>query len=99
MSKNKKEELVTPEVDNSKENIVTYESGTKVRLVAAPSFSTYDAKNPSNYYTGLYYVYDNKVRNNRIRLCDSLSKVGRPCMRLGWFVISDLILGHDVPED
>ena len=47
-------------------------------------FEIWDGSNWSN-------IFDDKIRNNRIRLCDSINKVGKPCMRLGWFNISDLI--------
>ena len=65
--------------------------GSHVTITAAPVFPIHDSKFPSLYLTGEYYIFDDKIRNNRIRLCDSLNKVGKSCMRLGWFNISDLI--------
>ena len=79
------------------ENISDYiiEGGVPVAVTAAPAYSTYDSKVPASYYTGEYYIYDDKIRYDRVRLCDSKSKVGMPCTRLGWFNITDLIFNPE----
>lgn len=88
-NKNKDTEVV---IEETKKDEITIEAGTKVSVENAPTYSIHDAKNPSEYLTGEFFVYNDKIRNDRIRLCDDESKVNKPCMRLGWFNIKDLII-------
>ena len=66
--------------------------GTKVSVTDAPMYTIHCSKTPSLYMSGAFFIYDNKIRNERIRLCDEESKVEKPCMRLGWFNLKDITI-------
>ena len=58
--------------------------GMKIELKDEKIYPTYDSKTYSSIVNGTYWIYDEKVRNNRIRITDSEDKVGKPCMMTGW---------------
>ena len=61
------------------------ETGSEALIVEFTKlYPTYDAKESKSMVKGLYYIYNDKVRNNRIRITDDPSKVGKPCMMTGW---------------
>ncbi len=58
--------------------------GMKIILKDEKIYPTYDSKTYSSIVNGTYWIYDERVRNNRIRICDSEDKIGKPCMMTGW---------------
>ena len=73
------------------------EPGTEVFI---PEFTelypTYDAKENKSSVKGSYYIYSDKVRNGRIRITDSIDKVGKPCMITGWVSITALVRATNI---
>ena len=71
------------------------DKGTKVYLEEAKVYPTYDSKISSKVITGDYYIYNDKERNNRIRVTDDKDKVDLPCSMTGWVDLTDI---HVVDE-
>ena len=69
-----------------------YSVGTKVRINNARVYGVWCNRSSYTVKSGEYIIYSDKIRNNRIRLTDDESKIGKPCMCTGWVNISDLIL-------
>ena len=71
----------------------------EVRLINAKLYPTYDSKNSIKTITGAYYIYNNTIRNNRIRVTDSKDKVGKPCQMTGWINTSDIVEKVEADEE
>ena len=85
--------------NNNNTNELIIAAGTKVSISNASSYAFYDARTSNYKYSGIYYVYNDKIRNNRIRLCDNIDKVNKPCMRTGWFNLSDITIIEEEGEE
>lgn len=64
------------------------ETGNQVAVSLTKLYPTWDTKEYKKTIEGTYWIYDSKVKNNRIRVTDSEDKVGKPCSMTGWIDIS-----------
>ena len=72
--------------------------GTKVQLLNASIYPTYDSKIKSSIMSGTFYIYNEKVKNNRIRITDNISKIDVPCSMTGWVNLNDIISNDNNDE-
>lgn len=66
------------------------EVGTKVKITNAKVYGVYCNRSSYIIKSGTFYIYNDKIRNNRIRLTDDPDKIGKPCMCTGWVSLDDL---------
>lgn len=71
----------------------------EIRLNNAKLYPTYDSRNSIKTITGPYYIYNNTIKNNRIRVTDSKDKVGKPCQMTGWVNITDIVERIEADEE
>ena len=73
-----------------------FNDGVRV-LVAKDSkiYATYDNKNSIKTVSGEYFVYSSRINNNRIRITDTATKIGKPCAMTGWVSIDDITVVED----
>lgn len=69
------------------ENII---AGKKITLNNTPCYSSETAKEAYGTKTGSFYLWDNVVRNGRIRITNSLSRVGVAGQVTCWINIADV---------
>lgn len=70
-------------------NTATLKSGSKLNLLNTPLYvSAYD-KTKVNTKTGIYYAWSGSIINNRIRITNSASNVGKSGQVTGWINASD----------
>ena len=67
-----------------------YSVGDKVTINKARVYGVYCNRSSYIIKSGEFYIYNDKVRNNRIRLTDDEEKLGKPCMCTGWVSLDDL---------
>lgn len=69
-----------------------YTAGSQITIKNANIYPTFGSKIPSFKKSGLFFIYADGVRNNRIKITDKLEKVGAPCSSTGWIKVDDIIL-------
>lgn len=88
---------VRPQHDNSAQDNPpaekTISQGNIVKLVKTPIFATSVSKNPANYVTGTYYLWDGKIIKERVRITNLPERVGVKGQVTGW--IDKKIIGTD----
>ena len=67
-----------------------FKKGQKVKIVNAPSFPTYDSRFKNKNISGEYFIYDETIKNDRIRVTNSEKKVDTPCGMTGWVSVNDI---------
>ena len=65
--------------------------GTAIELESVELFATSVVSTPINTISGTYYTWDGRVIRDRIRITDSLNKVGVPDGYLGWVDLDDFL--------
>lgn len=68
-----------------------YNVGDKVKIEDAKVYGVWCNRSSYTLKSGEYYIYNDRVKNNRIRLTDDPEKLGKPCMTTGWVSLDDLI--------
>ena len=68
-----------------------YKLGDKVILDNTKVYGLHDTKSSYIIKSGIFFIYNEKIVNNRIRLTDNLDNIGKPCMLTGWVNLSDII--------
>ena len=67
-------------------------AGQKVTLNSIPCYTSESAKTSYGYKSGTYYLWDNIVKNNRIRITNCTANVGKANQVTCWCDINDLKL-------
>lgn len=67
-------------------------AGQKVTLNSIPCYTSESAKKSYGYKSGTYYLWDNVVKNNRIRITNCTANVGKANQVTCWCDINDLKL-------
>ena len=73
--------------------VKSYTAGTKITLNKASLYTTDKDKNAVSVKTGTYYIYSSSISNNRIRITNSPSNVGKTPIGnyvTGWINIKDI---------
>lgn len=68
-------------------------AGTKVELSNTELYASANVSKSSSKKSGTYYIYNNEIINNRIRITNSASNVGKTPMSnyvTGWIKVSDI---------
>lgn len=65
--------------------------GQKIQLHKAPIYSRYDSFKSNSIKTGIYYVWDLCIKNNRVRICSSQENVSKSGKVTGWINISEIL--------
>lgn len=73
--------------------------GLEIQVNNAKLYGTYDTRDSNKIISGTYYIYDTKVRNNRVRVTDSKERVGKPCSMSGWIDIRFITIKEQVPVE
>ena len=79
----------TPTTSATTTTSVAIAAGDKLTLSSAAIYTSSSAKNKAGTKTGTYYVWDKKVINNRIRITNSKSNVGKSGQVTGWINVDD----------
>ena len=66
----------------------TYKAGAKMKLASAAVYVSPDAKSKSGTLSGTYYAWDSEVVNNRVRVTNAKSRVGKAGQVTGWIAKS-----------
>ena len=69
---------------------MNYSVGDVVMLDNAKIYGLYESKQHTLVKSGKFYIYNDTVKNGRIRITDAEDKIGKPCMSTGWVNINDL---------
>ena len=64
--------------------------GEEVVLTDTPIYATYESKNVVGRESGLFFVYNTIIKNNRIKITNEKNKVGKPVSATGWVNIYDI---------
>lgn len=65
-------------------------TGTPFNVTDLDAFETYSSKTSFTKISGIYYVYNSAIKNERIRMCRLESYVDLPARSFGWVNIEDL---------
>lgn len=65
--------------------------GTAIELEEVELFATSVVSTPISVISGTYYTWDGRVIRDRIRITDSLDKVGKADKYIGWVDVDDFI--------
>ena len=79
--------------------MATFAVGDKVKIENARVYGLYCKRSSYIIKSGEFYIYNEKIRNNRIRLTDDPEKLGKPCMCTGWVSLNDLSLVEEPVEE
>lgn len=66
-------------------------TGKKVRLIEVDVYNRYFSSSPFSSMSGYFYIYDDIIKNDRIRICRYSDTVGVAGCVTGWVNIYDLI--------
>ena len=69
---------------------MSYNIGDQVELEDIKVYPTLYAKNYKNITSGTYYIYSDKIRNNRIRITKYIQNIDEPGHTAGFVNIDDL---------
>lgn len=67
-----------------------YKAGDKYSLNNAPIFGSSNTSKVAAYRTGVVYLYDSQVINNRIRIVANAADAGKISKVIGWVTVSNL---------
>ena len=70
--------------------------GRKVSLSDAKIYERYYSKIETKSVTGDYFIFDESIKNNKIRICRHESDCGLNGMKSGWVDIMDLIDNDEI---
>lgn len=68
-----------------------FDAGDTIKLNNVPLYASSTTSKISNYKTGTYYIWSDDIKNDRIRITNSKTNVGKPAGVTGWVKISDLM--------
>ena len=71
----------------------TISAGTKVELSNTELYASANISKSSSKKSGTYYIYNNQIVNNRVRITNSVSNVGKTPVGnyvTGWIKVSDI---------
>lgn len=71
-------------------------SGKQVELNMVEVYPRYGSKEPDKIKSGIYYLWDNIIKNNRIRITNSESGVGILGQITGWVSINNVIVDNSL---
>ena len=71
------------------ESIRNLAAGTKLTLTNVPLYISSTATTKAGTKTGVYYLWDNAIINNRVRITNSASNVGKTGQITGWIALTD----------
>lgn len=85
---------ISTSVDIVKTNAgtTTPKAGAKVKLDSTNLYASSTATSAAGKKTGTYFLWDGAVKNNRIRITNTASNVGKSGQVTGWVKVSDLSL-------
>ncbi|MCM1440351.1 MAG: hypothetical protein NC131_14275 [Roseburia sp.] len=88
-----------PTVDN-KPKIDKIENGNEVIMEKTDLYPTASSTIPDTIKTGLYYIWNDTVCQNKVRICSSKDKVNVPGMVTGWVKVNDILdVGETIPDE
>lgn len=67
-------------------------NGKEVNLADAKIYGTFCSRIISDRKTGVFYIYEETIKNNRIRICASKDDINKPCACTGWVNINDILI-------
>ncbi len=70
--------------------------GTEYNLDNVPLYANYCSTTSTTEISGIYYIYNSKIANNRIRVCKYDSGIEVPCRYSGWVNIEDLANSNEI---
>lgn len=82
------------ETDRKEETSSGIKAGLKVELRNVHAYSSESALSAYGTRSGIYYLWDGTVRNGRVRLTNSINKVGVPGQVSFWVPISEIGLDN-----
>ena len=67
-----------------------FKAGDTVKLNNVALYASSSTSKIANYKTGTYYIWSDDIKNDRIRITNSKSNVGKAAGVTGWVKVSDL---------
>ena len=67
-----------------------FKAGDSVKLNNVALYASSSTSKIANYKTGTYYIWSDDIKNDRIRITNSKSNVGKAAGVTGWVKVSDL---------
>lgn len=82
--------ITTTPVSSGSSGVATISAGAQVTLNNTNIYVSSDAKSKAGTRSGIYYLWDASVINNRIRITNSRSNVGKSGKVTAWVNVSDI---------
>ena len=70
-------------------NVVTIKNGTKLNLKNVALYGSSSSKSKSSTKTGVYYIWNTAVINDKVRITNAPSRVGKAGQITGWISYAD----------
>ena len=65
-----------------------YNKKDKVKVDNAKLYTSFCSNESNTVINGYYFIYDERIKNNRIRITDTIERVDIPCSMTGWVDLS-----------
>jgi len=78
------------------ETIDEIQAKVPINLFEAPVYARSTSKLHDTLLTGIYLIYDNKIKNNRVRVVKSYHAFENPCMITGWVDLEYILKKNDI---
>lgn len=68
--------------------------GLPIQLTKAATYSEFWSRKYNSIISGIFYIFDSIIRNNRIRITNALEKVGVNGREGGWISLDDILVNN-----
>ena len=71
-------------------------AGMEITLNNTPVYPRYCINAPISYKSGTFYIWNDRVLNNKVRITNDISHVNIPGYSMGWVSISDFLIDENI---